>query len=191
MPGCSLMVTNSICTLAEIAHPCLLSVLWRYNESPAEYDYVSRIFPCFCGEVTSHVTAPLSPPSEYESRQKAGREAGGGDSDAAAEDADFPHKRRNQLLAGLVAAAVMLTFALTNGIVKVGGYVNGAVREGDGVSAAAALVWRSWGIPRHFDKFFSKMYTLISHFSFKFSLWGYHWAWFQLWRYHLDVTSGF
>ena len=39
--------------------------------------------------------------------------------DSAAEDAEFPHKRRNQLLAGLVAAVVMLTFALTNGIVKV------------------------------------------------------------------------
>ena len=46
--------------------------------------------------------------------------------------------------------------------------------------------WRSfssWGIPRgipwHFDNFFPKMYTLISHFSFKFGSCGYRGPWFR------------
>ncbi|XP_043236868.1 metaxin-1-like [Amphibalanus amphitrite] len=58
---------------------------------------------------------------EYEAQQKDRRsgEGGGSRADNSADDAEFPHKRRNQVLAGLVAAVVMLTFALTNGIVKI------------------------------------------------------------------------
>ena len=47
------------------------------------------------------------------------------------------------------------------------------------------------GIQWHFDAFFSKAFThLISHLSFKFSSWSYHGAWFQVWRYHLDLATG-
>ena len=43
-----------------------------------------------------------------------------------------------------------------------------------------ALLWKALLWHRHFDKFFPK-YILSSHFSFKFSSWGYHEAWFQPW----------
>ena len=42
-----------------------------------------------------------------------------------------------------------------------------------------------------FRHFFPKMYTLISHFSFKFGSCGYRRTRFQLRRYRLNLLSGF
>ncbi|XP_037082531.1 metaxin-1-like [Pollicipes pollicipes] len=61
--------------------------------------------------------------AEYERQQRhsgVGRPAPGAAADPAAEhDTEFPNKRRNQLLVGLVAAGAMLAFALANGLVKI------------------------------------------------------------------------
>ena len=59
-----------------------------------------------------------------------------------------------------------------------------------GQASHKGLSWSSRGSPWHFDNFFPKRYTLISHFLFKFGQWSYHGPWFQLWQYQLDVTSG-